>query len=62
MMSAPPGAASGGMAEEIECYKCNTMTDMRFIFADPLGHPLCSKCYHESIELNNKDLKDEDLR
>jgi len=60
MMNAPPGAASGGMAEEIKCFRCDTMTDIRFVFADPEGHPLCNKCYYKLVNLHKKS--NEDLR
>ncbi len=60
MMNAPPGAVSGGMGEEIECYECKEMVDMRFVFADPEGHPLCDKCFHEKVDMFKKS--DEDLR
>ena len=60
MMSAPPDTISGGLGEEIECWKCQEMTDMRFIFAYQEGHPLCSKCFHEIVEMQKKS--DEELR
>ena len=59
MMASPPGA-TGGMAEEIECYECKDMVDMRFVMADPEGHPLCSKCFNEKVNMFKKT--DEELR